>query len=90
MGYDGFYMYNVDRDNWTDLTLPTKPSHDCSMVLHSGLLIVSGGYERYLMAPNDRVQVYDIEQNTWSMATYTMPLVLARHWTVVVNMPTSE
>ena len=81
-----FLSYDVRLDQWCKLPIPTKPSRIPAMVLKQHKLVAMGGDDGDWKKPNDRVQVYDMNKNTWSLEDKTMPLKLTGHWAFCMKL----
>ena len=83
---EAFLQYDVDMDQWHELTTPIKLSHVPAMVLNQRRLVTLGGYEKKKKEPNDFIQTYDLANKQWSIGNNKLPLPLQHHFAVVVKM----
>ena len=82
---EAFLQYDVDVDQWNELTKPTKLSHAPAMVLKQGCLLALGGFGKWNTEPNDFIQLYDLASKKWTIEKKKMSLPLMWHWAVVVK-----
>ena len=85
-----FLQYDTKRDQWTEVTMPLKPSSCTAMVLKQNHLIMFGGYEKDMKNPNDVIQKYDLSSKTWSIEARKMLLPLSLHCAFVMEIPQSK
>lgn len=75
LGEKSTYRYNFERDSWVKLADMPYPvlRHTASKV--GNKIYVIGGEEMDIINPNiyDTISVYNIDSNSWSIASFKMP-----------------
>ena len=88
LAFDDFFVYNIQRNQWSVLSVPILPSYCCSLVHKDNTLVMMGGFEDTHENPHNRIQCYDLQTKEWSLISDTLPLPLAFHTVVVMELPT--
>ena len=85
--FKDFFVYNTQRNQWSALSAPILPSKWCSLVHKDNTLVMMGGYEDTKENPHKRIQCYNLRTKEWSLISDTLPLPLAYHTVVVMELP---
>ena len=86
LAFKDFYVYDVPRNQWSTLSAPLVPSYWCSLVPKDNTLVMMGGTEGNLKNPHKRIQCYDLRTKEWSLISDTLPLPLAFHTVVIMEL----
>ena len=86
LAYKDFCVYDVPPNQWCTLSSPLVPSIQCSLVLKNNTLVVMGGFEDTDEKPHKRVQCYDLRTKRWSLISDTLPLPLAYHTVITMEL----
>ena len=84
--FKDFCVYDVNRNQWSTLSSPLVPSVQCSLVHKDNTLVMMGGYEDTSKNPHKRIQCYDLRTKEWSVISDTLPLPLAYHTVVIMEL----
>jgi hypothetical protein len=75
LGMEKCYRYNYESENWTKLAdIPYRVLRHTASRVGNNVYVV-GGEEMDVLNPNiyDTISVYNIETNSWSIASFKMP-----------------
>ena len=86
LAFKDFCVYDIPRNQWSTLSAPLVPSKWCSLVHKGNTLVMMGGYEDEPENPHKRIQCYDLRTKEWSLISATLPLPLAYHTVVIMEL----
>ena len=76
--------FNIDTNTWSTGKQPLQEHRYGSLTYHNGKFLLLGGHFKQ---GTDEVEMYDIEEDSWTLCTYKMPLKLRLHHALLLNIP---
>ena len=76
--------FNIDTNTWITGTQPLREHKYGSLIHYNGKFLLLGGNYTH---GSDEVEMYDIEEDNWTLCTYKMPQKLRHHHALLLNIP---
>ena len=75
--------FNIDTNTWSTGKQPLRKHYYGSLAHFNGkFLLLGGSFE----GGTDEIEVYDIEENKWTLCTYKMPQKLCGHYALLLKV----